>query len=219
VGFGTNWFDVDNDTDLDLFVANGHIIDNIALFREGVAGSALSDRTYPQPNHLYINDGTGRFDEVHDRAGPGLELVKVSRGSAVADMDNDGDLDVLVTNNNQAADYLRNDTPAQSWIQLTLVGRSANRSAVGARVEITPTPDPAATSAAPVLVREIAAGASYASTNDIRLHVGLADAEIATIRIAWPDGTLDILRDLATNRHYLVHQGRGVSGSRSAGIH
>jgi len=199
VGFGTNWFDFDNDTDLDLFVANGHIIDNIALFREGVAGSALSDRTYPQPNHLYVNDGTGRFDEVHELAGHGMELVKVSRGSVVADMDNDGDLDVLISNNNQAADYLRNDTPTQSWIQLTLVGRAANRSAVGARIEIVPDPDPASPAA---------------STNDIRLHVGLGGATVAAVRITWPDGTAESLPSLDANRHYVVHQGRGVSASR-----
>lgn len=211
VGFGTNWFDVDNDGDLDLFVANGHIIDNIALFREGVAGSALAERRYPQPNHLYINDGTGRFDEVHQDAGSGMALVKVSRGSAVGDVDNDGDLDVLIVNSNETADYLRNDSAVGGWIVLTLVGRSSNRSGVGARVEITvPTETGTRT-----IIREVAAGASYASTNDIRIHAGLGVASTASIAIRWPDGSLESLPDLPANRLYVIHQGHGVVGARA----
>ncbi len=216
VGFGTNWFDVDNDSDLDLFVANGHIIDNIALFREGVAGSALADRTYEQPNHLYINDGTGRFEEVHGQAGDGMTLAKVSRGSVVGDMDNDGDLDVLISNSNQVADYLRNDTTTANWIQLRLVGRAANRSAVGARVEVTPESGPGGPPVVRTILREVTAGSSYGSANDIRLHFGLGAARRATVAIRWPDGTRETLRDLAADRHYVIHQGRGVVASRPA---
>jgi hypothetical protein len=211
VGFGANWMDVDNDGDLDLFVANGHIIDNIALFREGVAGSALAERRYPQPNHLYINDGTGRFEETHQEAGSGMALVKVSRGSAVGDLDNDGDLDVLIVNSNETADYLRNDSAPAGWIELKLVGRSSNRSAVGARVEInTPTGTGTRT-----IIREVTAGASYASTNDIRIHAGLGAAATASIAIRWPDGSRDALPDLRVNRLYVIHQGYGAVGSRA----
>lgn len=214
VGFGANWFDVDNDSDLDLFVANGHIIDNIALFREGVAGSALADRTYEQPNHLYLNDGSGSFTEVHERAGTGMALEKVSRGSAVGDMDNDGDLDVLISNSNQAADYLRNDTVTGHSIQLLLVGRTTNRSAVGARVEAALATSPNGPAEARTILREVTAGSSYGSANDIRLHVGLGTATGATITIRWPGGTRETLADLAADRQYLIHQGLGVVASR-----
>ncbi len=214
VGFGTNWFDVDADGDLDLFVANGHIIDNIAEFREGVAGSALAERTYPQPNHLYINDGSGLFAEVHAEAGSGMGLVKVSRGSVVGDVDNDGDLDVVVSNSNQAADYLRNDTVAGNWIQLRLIGRQANRNAVGARVEVTSTN--AEVAGAGHLIREVVAGASYASTNDLTLHIGLGAASSANLTIRWPGGGREVLNDLAANRRFVIQQGRGVLASRPA---
>ncbi len=214
VGFGTNWFDVDADGDLDLFVANGHIIDNIAEFREGVAGSALAERTYPQPNHLYINDGSGRFAEVHAEAGSGMGLVKVSRGSVVGDIDNDGDLDVVVSNSNQAADYLRNDTVNGNWIQLRLIGRQANRNAVGARVEVRSASTLANGAGYPI--REVVAGSSYASTNDLTMHIGLGAASSADLTIRWPGGDREVLHDLAANRRFVVQQGRGVVASRPA---
>ncbi|HJO05426.1 MAG TPA: CRTAC1 family protein [Acidobacteriota bacterium] len=208
VGFGTNWFDVDADGDLDLFVANGHIIDNIAEFREGVAGSALAERTYPQPNHLFINNGGGRFAEAHATAGSGMGLVKVSRGSVVGDVDNDGDLDVVVSNSNQTADYLRNDTVTGNWIQLRLVGRQTNRNAVGARVEVTPA-STGGGSAVPAM-REVVAGASYASTNDLTLHIGLGDASSADLTIRWPGGDHESLSNLTANRRFVIQEGRGV---------
>ena len=214
VGFGTNWFDVDADGNLDLFVANGHIIDNIAEFREGVAGSALAERTYPQPNHLYINDGSGRFAEVHAEAGSGMHLVKVSRGSVVGDVDNDGDLDVVISNSNQTADYLRNDTVTGNWIQLRLIGRQANRNAVGARVEVRSAI--AGVAGAGHSIREVAAGASYASTNDLTLHIGLGAAFSADLTIHWPGGDREVLNDLAANRRFVIQQGRGVLASRPA---
>jgi hypothetical protein len=215
VGFGTNWFDVDADGDLDLFVANGHIIDNIAEFREGVAGSALAERTYPQPNHLYINDGSGRFAEMHAEAGSGMQLVKVSRGSVVGDVDNDGDLDIVVSNSNQTADYLRNDTVTGNWIQLRLIGRQANRNAVGARVEVT-SESTAGASGAGRLIREVVAGASYASSNDPTLHFGLGAESSVDLTIRWPGGGHENLIDLAANRRFIIQQGRGVIASRPA---
>lgn len=214
VGFGTNWFDVDNDTDLDLFVANGHIIDNIAEFREGVAGSALAERTYPQPNHLYVNDGSGRFAEAHAEAGSGMQLVKVSRGSVVGDVDNDGDQDILISNSNQSADFLRNNTVGGNWIQLRLVGRGSNRNAVGARVEVESADTNVVGAAHPI--REVAAGASYGSTNDLTLHVGLGAASSASLIIRWPGGDREVVSDLPAKQRFVVQQGRGVVASRGA---
>ncbi|MFW6198859.1 MAG: CRTAC1 family protein, partial [Acidobacteriota bacterium] len=201
VGFGTNWEDVDNDSDLDLFVANGHIIDNIAEFRDNV--------TYAQRNHLYRNDG-GEFREISSSLGPGMALVKVSRASAAGDYDNDGDVDFLVSNNGEGADLLRNDggDAAGHWLQLRLVGRAATRTAAGARV-LLGLPD------GRTLVREVKAGSSYCATGDPRLHVGLGDATAATVSVRWPgNDEPEELGRLEAGRLWLVHQGRGVVASR-----
>ena len=205
VAFGTNWIDYDNDSDLDLFVANGHIIDNIAEFGTKVEGSPLADRTYPQTNHLYRNDGRGHFEEIHASSGAGMALVKVSRGSAVGDVDNDGDLDIILSNSNQSADYLRNDggNDAGNWIQLRFVGRRANRNAVGARVMIDES-----------IVREVRAGSSYCSSSDTRLHVGIGAASTAEVVVRWPGGDAVSLGSLQAGRLYVVQEGRGVVATR-----
>ncbi len=206
VGFGTNWMDYDNDGDLDLLVANGHIIDNIAEFSENVEGSPLADRTYPQVNHLYRNDGTGAFEEVHETAGDGLALVKVSRGTAIGDVDNDGDLDVMVSNSGQSADYLRNDggNAAGNWIQLRLIGQSSNRYGIGARILVGES-----------IVREIKAGSSYGSSSDPRLHVGIGATGAAEVAVRWPGGDTESLGSLQAGRLYIVRQGRGVVAQRA----
>ena len=208
VGFGTNWLDVDNDADLDLFVANGHIIDNIEDFRENV--------TYAQRNHLYLNggDAPGLFEEASTRLGPGLELRKVSRGSAVGDLDNDGDVDVVVANNKQRPDILRNDggSAAGSWISLKLVGRASVRTAAGARVTLTCSDADGAQG--PTLVREVRAGSSYLSTSDSRLHIGVGTATSCSARIRWPAPgrpmETEALGDLTPGTFYVIHEGRGV---------
>ena len=201
VGFGANWDDFDNDADLDLFIANGHIIDNIAEFRDSI--------THAQPNHLYVNDGEGTFTERSASAGPGLEIVKVSRGSATGDFDNDGDLDLIVTNNDQAADYLRNDRghEAGNWIQLRLVGRQANRTGAGARVVVSVGPERP-------LVRELRIGSSYCSSGPATMHIGLGAATMVTLSVRWPGGTTEVIADVDAGRFYVIQEGRGIIAAR-----
>ena len=102
VGFGVAFLDADNDMQLDIAIANGHIMDNAPVYRSGT--------TYAQRNLLFRNAGSRRFIEIGRSAGDGFALEKVSRGLAAGDIDNDGDLDLLVTNNGQTADLLRNDS-------------------------------------------------------------------------------------------------------------
>ncbi len=200
VGFGTNWIDVDNDGDLDLFVANGHVNDLTAQLRQGT--------TYRQPNHLYLNIGGGRFDSAHARLASDPVTAKVSRGSAIADLDEDGDLDIVVSNNNQTADYLRNEggNRAGAFIQLLLVGSQANRSASGARVRVQ--------LEGRAQVMEVRTGSSYASTSTPRLHVGLGEARAADVTIRWPGGGIERIDRLIAGRLYVVREGRGVVASR-----
>ena len=196
VGFGTAFFDYDNDTDLDLAIANGDVIDNIELFRD--------DTTYPQRNLLLANDGTGRFEDVGLRSGPGFDLEKVGRALAVGDLDNDGDLDLLIVNSGQTADLLRNDGGNQNnSILVRLVGEESNRDGIGARLRLEVD--------GKTLSRDLKAGSSYLAQNDLRVHFGLGQSESANrLEVAWPSGTVDAVENLGANQVITVSEGRGA---------
>jgi hypothetical protein len=196
VGFGADMLDYDNDGDTDLLVVNGHIIDNIALFRDEV--------TYEQRRCMLANDGSGKFRDV--AAGLGADFVRpgVGRGLAVADYDDDGDLDFFVVNCNRAGELLRNEggnDPARGgghWILIALEGTRSNSHGVGARVQVT-TRD--ASGKARRQTDEARAGSSYQSQNDPRVHFGLGAANtIARIEIRWPSGTVQTLNDVPADQ-------------------
>ena len=193
VGFGVAFLDVDNDSRLDVAIANGHIMDNAPLFRSGT--------TYAQRKLLFRNGGAGRFVEIGRSAGDGFGLERVSRGLAAGDIDNDGDLDLLVTNNGQTADLLRNDSPhANSLLVRALAG---TRDAIGARVRVT--------IAGRTQVREVRAGSSYLSQNDLRLHFGLGDADVVDrVEVTWPSQRVDIATGIAANQILTLREGRGL---------
>ena len=170
LGFGTNFFDYDNDGDLDLFVANGHVMDQITQVHP--------DHTYPQPNQVLCNQRGTRFVDVSAKLGSALAAAAVSRGSATADYDNDGDLDLLVTNVAATPNLLRNDGGnRQHWLTIQLAGTAQQ-----ARVAVT--------AGGQRQVKERQSGGSYLSSSDSRLHFGLGAATWANIEIRWPDGTL-----------------------------
>ena len=182
------------------------------LFGDGEqegGGLAVHSLSGKERNHLFLNDGDGALTERSLDLGPGMQLIKVGRGSAIGDVDHDGDLDVMITNNVDRADYLRNEggATAGSWIQLRLIGVQANRAAVGARVTVR-------TEADPPQIREVVAGSSYCSVSDPRLHVGLGAAAQADIEIRWPGGAVERIEGLASGRLYLVREGAGVVASR-----
>ena len=177
VGFGTAFFDYDNDSDLDLAIANGDIIDNVSLFRDST--------TYEQINLLMQNDGTGRFRDVGPTSGAGFALKKVSRTLVVGDLDNDGDLDILIGNNGQTADLLRNDGGNRNnALLIRAMGSKSNRDGIGARLKLTV--------GGKVLMRHVKAGSSYQGQNDMRVHFGLANAQQADrLEVLWPSGGVD----------------------------
>lgn len=182
LAFGINFLDADNDGDPDLYVANGHIDEDINRFDP--------QATYGQSDQLYLNDGQGRFVDASAAAGvaaPTRDLV--GRGSAVADYDNDGDLDIFLINTGQRALLWRNDTPAGRYLALALEGRASNRDGYGARVAVRV--------GGRTLVAEKRSAASYLSQNDARLFFGLGtQAKADQVAIAWPSGRRQVLTDV-----------------------
>ena len=176
-GFGTVFFDFDNDGWLDLFVANGAV-----------------QLPLGQPNQLFRNTGKGSFVEVVDQAGPEFPLLEVSRGAAVGDVDNDGDPDLLITNNNGPARLLLNQGNQNHWLGLRLVGKNG-RDMLGAQVEIV-------TATNSVLRRRVRTDGSYLSANDSRVLVGLGQAtKVKAVRVRWPDGTTEEWKDQPVDRY------------------
>ena len=176
-GFGCQWFDYDHDGWPDLFVANG-AVSNI---------ESLRDAPYPfsQRNQLFRGLGDGRFAEMRDPAGSALELVEVSRGSAFGDIDNDGDIDVVVSNNNGPVRLLVNDAGAAApSLSLRLEGVESNREGIGARVALLRADrDP--------VWRRVHRDGSYLSASDARVHFGLGDeggGAVEGVGVVWPNG-------------------------------
>jgi hypothetical protein len=195
-GFGTRFMDYDNDGARDLFMANGHILDNIERFH--------SDVHYAEPKLMFRNTGRGIFENVSARLGLDFQLPRVSRGAAVCDYDNDGDLDILVNNNGQAPQLLRNDGGnANHWLELFLIGTKSNRDGVGARVKVS--------SGDLVLYDQRKGGMSYQSAQDPRLHFGLGGyTSVDSVEIAWPSGTLTKLANLKSDQIISVKEGEGL---------
>jgi len=200
VGFGVAFLDYDNDGLLDIAIADGHILDNAPLFRAG--------STYMQRKLLFRNTTGRHFEETGRMSGPAFAVQRVSRGLAVADIDNDGDLDLLVTNNGQDAELLRNDGGNRgNWLQVRLRGRASNTDAVGARVRVT--------TGTHTQFRDIKAGSSYLSQNDLRTHFGLGTStRVDRLEVVWPGGVVESIPGLAANQIVTIQQGKGVVPSQ-----
>ncbi len=195
VGWGTVFMDYDNDRDLDLAIANGAVLDNIDYFR---------DTTHAQRNLLLRNDGNGAFSDAGSNAGTGFAIESVSRGLAAGDLDNDGDLDIAIANNGQAADLLRNEGGnRRNSLLVRTVGAASNRDGIGARLSLS--------LGEQVLVRQVKAGSSYLGQNDTRVHFGMGDRPRADrLEISWPSGHVDILQDIEANRMLTIREGGEV---------
>ncbi len=207
-GFGTAWLDFDNDGWLDLLAVNGAVQASHQRFAGGGRASAQAGGPPPldQPNQLFRNLGNGRFDEVTRRAGPVFGLSEVSRGAAFGDVDNDGDVDVLVTNNNGRARLLINEVGNRHrWIGLRLVGGPGRRDMLGAKVGVF-------RDDGPPLWRRARTDGSYASANDPRVLVGLgAAAAVRRVRVVWPGGREEDWTDLPVDGWLTLEEGTGES--------
>jgi len=195
-GFGTRFMDYDNDGARDLFMANGHVLDNIQRYH--------AETTYAEPKLMFRNVGHGIFENVSDQLGPDFLLPRVSRGAAIGDFDNDGDLDIIISNNGQAPQLLRNDGGnANHWFQLLLIGTRSNRDAVGARVKVT--------AGDLVLYDEKKGGMSYQSAQDPRLHFGLGQhTTVEEVEIKWPSGELTKLTNIKSDQILAIEEGKGL---------
>ena len=193
VGWGTDFFDVDNDGDKDLLIANGHLQDTVEKYDDTT--------TYPQRNYLLINKGQGRFVNESMKAGSGLASPKVSRGIATGDYDNDGDLDVLISNANDTPQLLRNDSGNQgNWILIRTIGTRSNRAGIGTRIKIQADDL--------TQIDEVRGGSGYLSQNDLRLHFGIGKHKhIDRIEARWPSGIVDTIRDVAPNQIITITEG------------
>jgi hypothetical protein len=196
-GFGTDWFDYDNDGWLDLFVANGAV--NII---EQQRGQPLP---YRMRNQLFRNTGRGSFEETSAAGGPAFARAEIARGAAFGDIDNDGDIDIVVTTNNGPARLLINQSstrsPASHWLQVRLQQDAGQRFAFGARVGVE-------RDGRPTIWRRVRTDGSYLSASDHRVHVGLgAAAAIAGVIVEWPDGQRERWKNLTADRLHLLRRG------------
>ncbi len=195
-GFGARFMDYDNDGARDLFMANGHVLDNIERYH--------ADSRYAEPKLMFRNNGHGIFENVSDLLGPDFQLPRVSRGTAVADFDNDGDLDILVNTTGQAPQLLRNDGGnANHWLEILLIGTKSNRDGVGARVKLS--------AGDLILYDQRKGGMSYQSAQDPRLHFGLGlHSNVDAIEILWPSGSVTKLANLKSDQTIAVKEGAGI---------
>jgi hypothetical protein len=189
VGWGTKFFDYDNDGWVDLFVANGHVYPQIP--------------TYQQRNFVHRNNRDGTFTDTPAPLGALAAEKRVGRGAAFGDLDNDGDVDIVLNNLDGPAQVLRNDGGANNSVLVKLVGEKGNRGAVGARVRVV--------AGDLAQVDEVRSGDSYLSQSDTRLHFGLEKrARIDLIEIRWPGGAVERVKDVAANKILTIREGRGL---------
>jgi hypothetical protein len=194
VNWGTAFADFDNDRDCDLFLACGHLHQNVHRWDR---------RTdYKVRNLLLQNLGNGRFANVSDQAGEGLQSVQSSRGIGLDDLDNDGDIDVVVLNSSATPNLLRNDSSGSGqWLQIEARGGPSNRGGVGAHVHVR--------AGGTTQLQEVHSGRGYQSHHGSRLHFGLGDCAFAEeIRVDWIGGSTDVFHNVPAGRRILLREGQ-----------
>lgn len=196
VSWGAGVVDLDNDGSPDIFWVTGSIYPEVE--------KKLPNLPYKTPRVVFRNLGKGQFEELMGEAGPGISARHSSRGCAFGDFDNDGDVDVLIVNQNERPSLLRNDvTGGHHWIKIKLIGVRSNRSAIGGRIT--------AHYDGKVQAQEVLSQSSYLSVNDSRLHFGLGPATAVDLEIRWPLGQIEKLNQVAANQLIYVTEGSGIT--------
>jgi len=202
LGFGCFFFDYDNDGWPDIFIADGHIENEIERVQKRVS--------YAEPPHLFRNLGNGKFEEVTAKMGAGFAAPKVARGAAYADINNDGALDILVTTNGGPAHLYRNEGGTNQSLRVKLVGTKSNRDGIGAIVRVTAGSDKQ--------WQMMKSGSSYLSQSELVLTFGLGSKTKAdAVEIQWPSGQVDKLSNINAGQTATIEEGKGVSSSRAYG--
>jgi hypothetical protein len=195
-GVSAKMFDYDNDGWIDIFQANGAMLDNTSLYHAEI--------TWKEPKLMSRNLGGGKFEKVSDQLGPDFMKPTVGRGLAVADYDNDGDQDIAISNSNDFPQLLRNDGGnANNWLEVMLVGVKSNRDGRGAALKLT--------TEGFVEYRQAEGGMSYMSAQDPRIAFGLGQRKtVESLEITWPSGVVDKLANLPINQIITVKEGVGI---------
>lgn len=196
VGWGTGFFDLDNDTWLDLFVVNGHVYPQMDQISSGAR--------YKQGKLLYINQADGTFCNATEQGGAALTELRVSRGAAFGDLDNDGDVDIVVEDLDSIPMILQNQgEKSNHWVNLELRAKEGNPLAIGARITIK--------AGGITQTEEIRSGTSYLSQNDLRIHFGLGKAtKIDSIEIRWNSGKIETIKNVAVDKFHAIAEGEGI---------
>jgi enediyne biosynthesis protein E4 len=197
LGWGDAFVDLDHDGWLDLFLTNGHVYPEVIQLK--------TEAGYKQRKVVYRNLGNGRFLDVSERLGPPVTTPKAARGAAFADFDNDGTIDVAISNVNDLPDLFRlQSNPSNHWVTLKLVG-TPNQDAIGARVHLV--------AGGAQQWQEIRGGGSYLSQNDFRINFGLGSADrVDRVEVRWPDGREEVWMDLPADRFHTLKEGSGRGG-------
>jgi hypothetical protein len=197
LGWGTMFFDFDNDGWPDLILVNGHVYPEVDSQHLG--------SNYKEPRILYHNNGDGTFTDMSASAGSGISTVASSRGLAVGDLWNDGRISAVISNMNAAPSLLVNQVRnSNHWIAIRLVGTKSNRDGIGARISVK--------TANRTLVDEVRSGSSYISNSDMRVHFGLGSAaKIEWVAIRWPSGLVETFSDPLVDAIHTVKEGTGAA--------
>ena len=197
LGWGTMFFDIDNDGWPDLILVNGHVYPEVDSQHLG--------SNYKEPRILYHNNGDGTFRDISATAGAGITTAASARGLAVGDLWNDGKMSVVINNMNAAPSLLVNQIhSANHWIAIRTMGVQSNRDGIGARIRVK--------AGARILVDEVRSGSSYISNSDMRVHFGLGKADrIEWVEVRWPGGLTERFANLPVDQIHVLKEGSGTA--------
>jgi hypothetical protein len=197
LGWGTMFFDFDNDSWPDLILANGHVYPEVDKFHLG--------SEYREPRLLYHNNGNATFTDVSATAGPGINTPSSSRGLAVGDLWNDGQVSVVINNMHAKPSLLVNSIrSANHWVAFKTVGTRSNRDGIGAKITVK--------IGKRTLVDEVRSGSSYISQNDLRVHFGLGSAtKLDAVQVRWPSGIVEHFDNLGVDGIHTLTEGSGIA--------